>query len=201
MRLLEKRTPEEKLFDTDKVFDLIYPSSIQLLALPHWTPIEVAKKAAHFLAMEDNSRILDIGSGVGKFCLTAAHFKPKSIFYGIEQRERLVNEADAAKQALHVRNAFFINGNFTQIDFSNYDHFYFFNSFYENLVARDKIDNSIEYSGELFNYYNHYLYNQLDQRPAGTKLVTYHSLEYEVPKSYHVKYSQMDNLLKYWVKI
>ena len=73
--------------------------------------------------MEDNSRIFDIGSGVGKFCLTAAHFKPKSTFYGIEQRKRLVNEADAAKGALNIRNAFFIAGNFTQIDFRNYDHF------------------------------------------------------------------------------
>lgn len=79
--------------------------------------------------------------------------------------------------------------------------FYFFNSFYENLAGSGKIDNSIEYSGELFNYYNHYLYDQLDQRPAGSKLVTYHSLEDEVPKSYHVIYSQKDSLLKYWRKI
>ena len=133
--------------------------------------------------------------------MAAAHFKPKCMFYGVEQREGLNIEAEDAKQALHIENAFFIHGNFTQIDFRKYDHFYFFNSFYENLAGMEKIDESIEYSGELFNYYNQYLYHQLEQKPAGTKLVTYHSLKDEVPKSYHVVYAQMNDLLKYWIKI
>jgi len=65
---------------------------------------------------------------------------------------------------LVVENDSFINGNFTQIDFRSYHHFYFYNSFYENIVGTDKIDNSIDYSLELFNYYNRYLYKQLEAK-------------------------------------
>ncbi len=201
MILLDKKNSEKNVIVSDKDFNMIYPSSIQLLAQRHWTPLEVATKSANFLGSEDDTKILDIGSGVGKFCLVAAQVKPQSEFYGIEQRARLTYEANTAKKALNIKNAYFITGNFTQIDFRNYDHFYFYNSFYENLEGRDKIDNSIEYSLELFNYYNHYLYTQLAQRPSGTKLVTYHSLEDEVPKSYRVVCSQMDHLLKFWIKI
>ena len=64
-----------------------------------------------------------------------------------------------------------------------------------------KIDDSIDYSGELFNYYNRYLFKQLEKKPAGTRLATFHSMEEEIPQGYHVVGSEMDNLLKFWIKI
>ena len=201
MPLLKKRIDTENWFKSDLLFNKLYPSSIQLLAQRHWTPLVVARKAANFLAAESDVKILDIGSGVGKFCLAAAHYKPKAFYYGIEQRKRLVNHAEAAKEMLRVENVSFMNGNFTQIDFRNYDHFYFYNSFYENLKGTDKIDNSIDYSLELFNYYNRYLYKQLEQRPAGTRLASFHSLEDEMPPGYHIVGSEMNELLKFWIKI
>ena len=197
----EKKVKTESWFSSDTKFDLLYPECIQKLAKRHWTPIAVAKKAAHFLAMENNARILDIGSGVGKFCLAAGHYQPKSFFHGVEQRISLQYKSEIARQILRLENVKFIHGNFTTIDFKNYDHFYFYNAFYENLVGTDKIDNSIVYSGELYNYYNRYLYNQLDQKPAGTRLATYHSMEDEIPPAYHVVGSEFDNLLKFWIKI
>ncbi|MCD6062447.1 MAG: methyltransferase protein [Flavipsychrobacter sp.] len=187
-------------FHTDERFNDQYPPSISALAGQHWTPLSVARRASQFLATGSKVRILDIGSGVGKFCLAAAHFEPSALFYGVEQRKRLVHYADKAKEALGLENVFFIHANFTQIDFRNYDHFYFYNSFYENLDGTDKIDENIEYSGELFNYYNRYLYRQLDQRPPGTRLVTYHSQEDEIPANYHLADSMMDSLLKFWIK-
>jgi len=201
MPLLEKRINTESWFSSDAHFNQLYPSSIRLLAQRHWTPLVVARKAANFLAAESNVKILDIGSGVGKFCLAAAHYKPKAFYYGIEQRKRLTNHADAAKEMLVVENVSFINGNFTQIDFRSYDHFYFYNSFYENIVGTDKIDNSIDYSLELFNYYNRYLYKQLEQKPSGTRLASFHSLEDEIPQGYHIVGSEMNDLLKFWIKI
>jgi SAM-dependent methyltransferase len=161
----------------------------------------VARKAANFLAAEDHAKVLDIGSGVGKFCLAAAHHKPNAQFYGVEQRKRLTDHAETAKEILQLDNLSFINGNFTQLDFRQYDHFYFFNSFYENLAGTDKIDSSIDYSRELYNYYNRYLYRQLDQKPSGTRLASYHSLEDEVPQGYHVVGVEMEGLLKFWIKI
>jgi SAM-dependent methyltransferase len=201
MPTLERKIYSERWFSSDGHFNQLYPDSIQSLSQRHWTPLVVARKAADFLAAQDSVKVLDIGSGVGKFCLSAAHHKPNARFYGVEQRERLIGHAEAAKKMLQLDNLYFINGNFTQLDLRQYDHFYFFNSFYENLAGTDKIDSSIDYSRELYNYYNRYLYRQLDQKPSGTRLATYHSLEDEVPPGYHVVGVEMEGLLKFWIKI
>ena len=201
MPLLERRINTESWFSSDVEFNQLYPSNIQALARRHWTTLSVARKAANFLANKNNVRILDIGSGVGKFCLSAAYYEPKVFFYGVEQRRNLISYAETSKEILRLENVSFIHGNFTQLDFKDYDHFYFYNAFYENLTGTNKIDDSIDYSAELFNYYNRYLFKQLEQKPAGTRLATFHSLEDEVPPGYHVVGSEMDNLLKFWIKI
>jgi len=201
MHFIEKRNLTDKWFNSDIEFNRLYPPSIQELAKKHWTPLHIARKAACFLAAENNVAVLDVGSGVGKFCLAAAHHKPNSFFFGVEQRKGLIDHAEAVKGILELDNASFIYGNFTQLDFRHYDHFYFYNAFYENMVGTDKIDNSIVYSSELFNYYNRYLYRQLEQKPAGTRLATFHSLEDEIPPGYYVVGTEMDSLLKFWIKI
>ncbi len=195
------KTSVEKWFTTDEQFNQLYPAPIRLLSQSHWTPLSVAKKSAIFLAPESNVKILDIGSGVGKFCLTAAKLKPNAFFYGVEQRKELLAHADKAKKILDLKNVSFISGNFTQLDLRDFDHFYFFNSFYENLSGTSKIDNSIDYSSDLYNYYNRFLHIQLAQKPPGTRLVTYHSLEDEIPKAFQLVHAQLDNQLKYWIKI
>ena len=201
MEVSQKRAGISNYFNSDKQFNQLYPEPIRLLAARHWTPLSIARKASFFLAAENGMRILDIGSGVGKFCLGAAYHSPKAHFYGIEQRKDLVTHAQAAAATLGLQNISFINGNFTQIDLRDYDHVYFYNAFYENLSGTDKIDECIAYSGELYNYYNRYLFKQLEQMPAGTRLATFYSLEDEVPPDYHVVGSDMDNLLKFWIKI
>ena len=201
MPLLEKEIITTRWFGSDAQFNQLYPAAMQLLAKRHWTPLVVARKAANFLAAESDAKILDIGSGVGKFCLAAAHYKPKAFYYGIEQRKNLIHDAEAAKTILEYENVFFLNGNFTQVDFRQYDHFYFYNSFYENLTATDKIDDSIDYSPELFKYYNRYLLKQLEQKPPGTRVAAYHSLEDEMPPGYEVVGVEMDSRLKFWIKI
>lgn len=191
----------EKWFASDEQFNQLYPSPVRALARRHWTPLAVARKVAGFLAADNNVRILDIGSGVGKFCLAAAYYRPEAFYYGIEQRKHLTGYAENARDILRADNVSFIHGNFTQLDLKTFDHFYFYNSFYENLVGTDKIDDSIDYSCELYNYYNRYLYRQLEEKPGGTRIATFHSLEDEIPGSYHEVGSALDNLLKFWVKV
>lgn len=201
MPLLGKRIFAERWFSSDEQFHFLYTPEIQALAQRHWTPLAIARKAANFLAAEPNARILDIGSGVGKFCLSAAYYKPNAYYYGVEQRKNLITFAETAKDRLRFENVFFIHGNFTQLDLRKYDHFYFYNSFFENLFGADKIDDSIAYSGELFNYYNRYLYKQLTQLPIGTRLATFHSLDYEIPPCFHVVGSELEDRLKFWIKV
>lgn len=201
MQVLEKNMAMEKWFDTDSRFNRLYPAAIQRLSGRHWTPLLVARMAGAFLAMENNKRILDIGSGVGKFCLAAAAHFPDCTYFGIEQRLDLLRHAEAARQQLGIANISFIHGNFTQLNLRNYDHFYFYNSFYENLQGTEKIDASIDYSEELYYYYSRYLLKELEKMPAGTRLATFHSMDDEVPAGFHIVGSAMDHLLKFWIKI
>ena len=93
-----------------------------------------------------------------------------------------------------------MHGNFTQLDFTQFDHFYFYNSFYENLDGTEKIDYKILHSLSLYNYYNFYLFNQLEKMPVGTRVATYHIFENKMPSGYHLVKAQFDQLLKFWIK-
>ena len=187
-------------FSSDAQFHKLYPDSIQLLSRNHWTALSVARKAANFLAVQTGARILDIGSGIGKFCLAAAYYRPGALYFGVEQRKDLVEYSETARARLGLNNVTFINRNFTEIDFGNYDHFYFYNAFYENVASEEKIDDNIPYSAELYNYYNYYLYKQLEKMPSGTRVATFYGTEDIMPPGYHIGGSELDDLLKYWVK-
>ncbi|HVW16581.1 MAG TPA: class I SAM-dependent methyltransferase [Mucilaginibacter sp.] len=183
----------------DAAFDWLYPEHIEAKSRKHWSPLAVTRNAARFLA-EPDARVLDIGSGVGKFCLAAAHYYPDTFFFGVEQRHELVLYAEEAKSHLQLPNVHFIFANMTQINFSEFDHFYFYNAFYENIDDDDPIDDSIEKSYNLYQYYTQYLRTALELRPRGTRLVTYHSLEEEIPASYVPVDACCNTLLKMWIK-
>ena len=73
MQVNEKNLSINRFFSSDNRFNTLYPEPIRLLAARHWTPLNVARRASLFLAAEHGARILDIGSGVGKFCLSASY--------------------------------------------------------------------------------------------------------------------------------
>src|SRR5690349_15460565 len=108
---------------TDKEFDSIYPTEIRRLTNKHWTPVSVAKTASEFLANRRGIRVLDIGSGAGKFCIVGA-LNTRGHFTGIEQRQDLVTLSQDIATAHNVDNVTFIHGNITTIDFAEYDAFY-----------------------------------------------------------------------------
>lgn len=191
----------EKWFKTDAQLNKLYPDSIQLLAHRHWTPLQITQLVAQFLVTHPGVNVLDIGSGVGKFCLAGAYYKPHASFYGVEQRKDLVTHAENARDALGLQNVHFIHSNITDLDFRQYDHFYFFNSFYENLMEKDLIDDNITYSTYLFNYYHNQLYKKLNAMPIGTRVATFHCPDDKIPLGYQVVGSQVRNLLKFWIKV
>ncbi|WP_211999560.1 methyltransferase domain-containing protein [Chitinophaga sp. HK235] len=184
----------------DAAFDWLYPERIQQLSRRHWTPVEVARKSARFLAGGEGKKILDVGSGVGKFCLIGGYHHPEASFYGIEQRKELHHFAQAAQQHTGLENVHFINGNFTQIDFDDFDHFYFYNAFFENLADEGHIDHTMEYSASLYHYYCRQMFQGLLYKPAGTRVVTFHSMEDEIPPDYQLVDASVDFLLKMWIK-
>ncbi|HEY5326923.1 MAG TPA: class I SAM-dependent methyltransferase [Mucilaginibacter sp.] len=186
------------LFSNDSTFDRMYPEYFQLLS-NHWTPLAIARKAAGFLA-EPGARVLDIGSGIGKFCLAAGYHFPETFFYGVEQRHELIYLAEEAKGRAKLPNVNFIYANITEVNFNRFDHFYFYNAFYENVDQANKIDDSIELSESLYIYYTQYLYSTLNEKAAGCRLVTYHSRDDEVPPGFKLAGVFDNALLKMWIK-
>src|SRR5271166_1034557 len=88
----------------DRAFDSVYPKHIQALSRRFWTPVSVARSAAQLFREMGARKVLDVGSGVGKFVLVAASAAPELRFVGVEQREHLVHVARRARARLKVPN-------------------------------------------------------------------------------------------------
>lgn len=200
MPFIAKASYLDNYFSEESHFCQLYPLPIQQLDKTHWSPLMVVYKACQFLADKDDVRILDIGSGVGKFCLAGAYYKPNASYYGVEQRGYLADIARTAMEKLGRMKVQFEHRNFTQMDFNQFDRFYFYNSFFENLPGSQKIDDSIDHSPELYTYYNRFLSKKLSEKPAGTRIVTYQSAGFEIPTGYTLVDMQMNNELKFWIK-
>lgn len=185
---------------TDAEFDEIYPQEIRPLSKRHFTPVAVAKMAAEYLADTPNAKILDIGSGVGKFCMIGAACTEGS-FTGVEQRENLhILSASLAKK-YELANIQFIHGNIMDINFREYNRFYFFNAFFENILVDDSIDDKVELDKELFFMYSLYVRRELSKMPIGTKLATYYAYSEEIPLNYSVVSTELEGRFKLWEKM
>jgi Methyltransferase domain len=183
----------------DSEFDIIYSNKMKKVSDIHFSPIEVSKIAARFLVDKIGMRILDVGAGAGKFCMIGSACTD-GIFTGVEQREHLHNLSKSISQKYNLTNVAFINSNITDISFKDFDGFYLFNPFYENMNVLGKMDDLVELKRELYDEYSLYVKAQLDTKPVGTKLVTYFSYLTEIPKSYQLQFSDFEGKLKMWEK-
>lgn len=177
----------------DHLFNTLYPLRINKLSERHWTPVEVANPGAVYLEDGPGKKVLDIGSGAGKFCLVGAT-STKGVFYGVEQRQSLVKLSQKIARIYDIDNVYFIHSNITKISFSNYDAFYIYNPFYEN------IDNSLSIDEKLYFTYSEYVENQLKKTPVGTRLVTYWSMWMKIPEGFDLEFTAHDGRLNYRVK-
>lgn len=185
---------------SDDEFNAIYPEWIRNLARRHWTPLSVIKQTVNYLVPTPGTRVLDIGSGPGKFCMVGATCS-KGYFTGVEQRKNLVDVSNKLSRSYRIKNVDFIHSNITSIKFSDFDAFYFFNPFQENIDQSAKIDSSVDVSKELYEKYNEYICGQFAIAPVGTRIVTYWSSMKEIPTNYQLKHSFFGGMLKYWEKI
>lgn len=183
----------------DNLFNTLYPLRIKKLSERHWTSVEVAKLAADYLVDKPNCKVLDIGSGAGKFCLIGAS-TTKGRFYGVEQRDSLVKLSQKIAKTNNVNNVEFIHSNITQISFSDYNAFYFYNPFYENIDDSLLIDNKVIIDEKLYFSYSEYVENQLKNTPVGTRLVTYWSMWSEIPEGFDLEFTAYNGKLNFWEK-
>jgi SAM-dependent methyltransferase len=183
---------------SDREFDALYPLKLKKLSSTHWTPVAIARKAIEFLEEKPGTKVLDLGSGAGKFCLVAASCSQAQIT-GVEQRENLVrlSREMAAQHHLQVK---FIHSNIMDIDFKGYDAFYFFNSFEENIDLRDKLEAENTTDEDLYLEYCRFLHSQFELAPVGTRIATYCGNLYEIPDSYTLLKSSNRGKLNFWEK-
>ena len=146
-----------------------------------------------------NTKVLDIGSGVGKFCVLGSLYS-NGQFTGVEKRKELIDEANAVKEFVQAENATFIHGNINQVDFTAYEAFYYYNPFYEHVVDFGRIDKLIDFSKEKFEAYEQYVFKELDACPKGTRVVTYCSSDFFLPKEYFLKEMKHNGRLLFWEK-
>ena len=198
-------TPRENYFEDpesfsieDEKFDQLFPPRIRQLSSIFWTPVAVAAEAAQLLVTAPGTRVLDIGSGAGKFCLIAASLTGGR-FTGLEQRAELVTAARQAAATLQISNVEFLHGNLLDVSFAEHNAFYLFNPFEENMHGH-KIDAEIPLSPALFKKYTRHVAAQLGAQPLGTHVVTYMGYADDIPACYECEATRFGDDLKLWIK-
>ena len=186
---------------TDRQLDSLYPPAVRPLSSSYWTPLRVALPAARMLVQKPGARVLDIGSGAGKFCCVGALATPGR-FHGIEQRAELVRHAVDLGRLLGADRASFELGSFDKLDPGAYDGFYLFNPFEENedrtLAAADREERpGDDWFLDDVRRAQAFL---ADARP-GARVVTYNGLGGSLPASYElVERKKLRRSLESWVK-
>ena len=119
---------------SDAAFDQVYPGDVRDISGSCWTPLAVVEQVVGLIAPTAETRVLDVGSGVGKFCIGASLLGPGS-YTGVERRADRHEIAVRAQQQLGAERAVLVQGDALDLDWSVYDVLYFYNPFLE-LVSR-----------------------------------------------------------------
>ena len=183
----------------DDRFDQIFPAGLRKLSSVFWTPLAIAAHAAKLLVNRPGTRVLDIGCGVGKFCLIGAALTD-GYFTGVEHRRYLAKAAKDVVVKHGVTNVEIIQANITEHSFSKYDAFYLFNPFEGNVINGLKINGALPRSANLFVESVRYVATELAARPLGTRVITYAGLTLEVPRCYQCEQTAFGGRLKLWIK-
>ncbi len=150
----------------------------------HWSPAEACRAAARLLNPRAQDRVLDVGSGVGKFCVLAS-LSHRGHFVGVEMREDLVIQAEAMAHHFDAPRATFIHGDALELDWSEFDAFYFYNPFGElRFDMTRRIDNEVTYDPAKHKQSVETVRDKLAAMPAGTKVVLHHGFGGRLPDRY-----------------
>lgn len=196
--IFEKLRIQKNISDED--FDAIYPFKLRELSERHWTSVYVSKIASEFLCNQGPAKVLDIGSGAGKFCFVGASLYPDSEFYGVDIRENFIHTSNKIKEEYGISNASFFQQDVLTMNLMGYDGIYFFNSFQEKIDLTSSIDHTSKVSVEEYIQYTKHIFTELNKVPKGTKLVTYFSEGFCVPNSFRLLETHFKGELKFYLK-
>lgn len=174
--------------EADTNFDSVYPDWVRCLSPQHFSPVEVVQFAAAFLVEDAHTRVLDVGSGAGKFCIIGA-LATEGRFLGVEQQAALVEVArNAARDYGVADRAQFIHGDMVSVDWQEFDAFYLYNPFFERVSQQQGLfasrGRSPESGTELWRHHVGVTRARLAEAPIGTRVATYHGFGGDMPPGY-----------------
>ena len=160
---------------TDDAFDALVPDAVRHLSTMHWSPIAVATRVAEVVALRDDDRLLDVGSGAGKLCCAGA-LSSRGTWSGVEHNGTLVAIARRLAAALGVEErARFVHGDAFAIDWDAFDVLYFYNPFEQPLFG------GVRERGRIAR-----VQARLAGLHAGLRVVTLNGLGGELPASFEL---------------
>jgi hypothetical protein len=188
---------------SDVEFDSVYDERVRALSLRHWTPVPVAVRAAQLLTEAGATRILDVGSGVGKFCIVGA-LSTNARFVGVEWRGRLVEIARRAAIQHGARRATFVHANFEAFSFVGFSGIYLYNPFYEQISdLMAQIDGGIERSKTIYRQFVRTTIAKLAALVPPVAVTTFNGFGGLIPPKYTLKVVEPagSDQLELWVKV
>jgi len=187
----------------DLAFDRLLPPLVRAKSSQFWSPLCVARRAALRFVEHGARRVLDVGAGPGKFCIAAALARPTLELCGIEQRPDLVEASRKLSARLEVPNVEFRVGNAVSVPWNEFDGFYFFNPFAENMLpAEETYDETVELSTYRMGWELLQVIDRLGSLRTGSVVVTYCGLGAPIPSSYDLASEEPigSDCLRTWVK-
>ncbi len=160
---------------TDDEFDGLLPAALWRVARTHFTPVDVARRALGMLAPAAGTAVLDIGAGVGKFCIAAALAAPAVRVVGIEQRGHLVEVGRDLARQLGAANVELRHGDAFDHDWLEFAGLYLFNPFGE-VAHRDAplLDGGSAHAPSCYFASTRGARERLAALRPGTRVVSYH---------------------------
>lgn len=171
--------------ESDDAFDQFIPYQDQRVSTEYWTPLRVATRAAQWLNYFGARSVVDVGSGVGKFCVAAA-LGSACQFTGIEHRPRLVEAARTLAHLFEVSDRVsFVQSAMLDIGWPKADAYYLYNPFGENLCSEKfQLDRDVELGLARYQREIAAAERAIEQAARGTFVITYNGFGGRVPDSY-----------------
>jgi predicted RNA methylase len=185
----------------DGELDRYLPIFLRYVSPQYWTPIRVGMQVGQWFREAGVRRVLDVGSGVGKFCVVGA-LSTECSFVGIEERENLVVAARELAHRFGVdQQVTFLWGVFGRMPLQPFDGYYFYNPFGENVFGpSDWLDENVEHSDERYVREISLTERFLESLPIGKYVVCYNGFGGRMPDGYKVVRSEPNapNSLRMW---
>jgi SAM-dependent methyltransferase len=199
---MEPGDARDERLASDAAFDRVYDRKIRALSGQHWTPVAVAARAADLLTRAGATRILDVGAGVGKFCIVGA-LSTAAEFVGVERREGLVQVARRAAARLGSTRATFIHSNIDSFSFEGFEGVYLYNPFYEQISRfLPLIDREEGRSAAAHRYFVRTTIEKLLAASPPLLVASYHGFGGEMPPEFELVGAEPagNDQLEMWIK-